>query len=314
MISVVMSIYKTNLDYVKISIDSILNQTYKDFEFIVINNGDNQELNVLLERYHDDRIVILKTNPVLTLYEARELGFKKAKFEWVALMDADDISRPNRFKKQIKFAKECEHLKIGAIGTWAKYLNDDGDVIGHRMSRPTELKQHNDMKNSNEAITSPSALINKKAFFEVDGYRPEYSPAADLDLWYRFVEKDYLVLSIPQYLFYYRIHKEAESTKKFMLQRKKTHFANYNMKSRRKGLKEIDYDVFCTTLWSSFVYRFPRMWRNYAKFYYKKAGLNYLTKNYFGVFFNLIPALFFNPGYVFNRILSHKFKAKTLSK
>ena len=314
MLSVVMSIYRTPKHFIKESIQSILNQTYRDFEFIIINNGSDKDITNLILDFNDDRIKILKTPEVLTLYESRTLGIRKSKSDWVALMDADDISKRCRLEEQLKFVKENSDLKIGAIGTWAKYLNDYGDEIGHRMSRPTSLEEHNEMKGSNEAIiiTDPSALIYKKAFFEVDGYRPEYSPAADLDLWYRIVEKDYLVLSIPEFHFNYRIHKEADSTKKFMLQRKKTHFANFNMKSRRKGLEEIDYDVFCNTLWSSFNYRFPRMWRNYAKFYYKKAGLNYLTKNYLGVILNIIPAIFFNPAYVFNRILSHKFKAKSL--
>jgi len=314
MISVVMSIYKTRKDYVRESILSILNQTFSDFEFIIINNGSDREINELILSFNDKRIKILETKNIITLYESRTLGFKEAKSEWIALMDADDKSLPNRFELQLKFIKEAGNVKIACVGSWARYMNDHGEVIGHRRSRPTNIIEFNEMKISNEAIitTDPSAIINKKAFFEVGGYRSEYTPAADLDLWYRIVENEYLIISIPEYYFYYRIHKDADSTKKFMLQRKKTHFANLNMKRRRLNLNEVNYNFFLENYWSKLSYRFPRQWRNYAKFFYKKAGLSYLSKNYPKVLLYIIPAILFNPIYVYNRVLSHVFKVKTL--
>jgi len=314
MISVVMSIYKTKKEYILEAVESILNQTYSNFEFIIINNGSDKQIDNLLLSFNDKRIIILRTEEVVTLYESRTIGIKSSKNDWVALMDADDISLPERFSSQLSFLKENSDLKIGCIGTYARYLNEKSEVIGHRISRPTSVSEHEEMRVSHEAIitTDPSAIINKNVFLEAGGYRADYSPAADLDLWYRVVEKGYLVLTLPEYYFYYRIHKDADSTSKFMLQRKKIHFANMNMERRRKNLLEIDYEHFCNKYWSSFSYKFPRMWRNYAKYYYKKAGLSYLNKNYIGVIFFLIPAVLFNPFYVINRVLSHKFKAKSL--
>ena len=302
-----MSIYKTKNEYIRSAIQSILLQTYKKYEFIIINNGNSSEVRKIVESFKDNRIKYLATKTVVTLYESRGIGIQYSSYKWVALMDADDISHHKRFETQLKFIKTNSNLNIGCVGTWAKYMNSDGIIVGFRKSRPINIDDYNKMKLSNDAIitTDPSAIINKKAFLTIGGYNPEYSPAADLDLWYRMVEKDYVILSIPQYLFYYRIHAGADSSKNFMFQRKKTHFANLNMERRRLNIQEIDYNEFCSQYWGSAHYRLPRMWRNYAKYYYKQAGIGYLEKNYLLVLVFLLLSMIINPIFVSKRIISH---------
>jgi glycosyltransferase involved in cell wall biosynthesis len=314
MLSVVLSIYNTKNEYIYLAINSILSQTYKDYEFIIINNGNSSEVNKIIKSFRDKRIKLLSTKIVVTLYESREIGIRASLNNWIALMDADDISHHQRFENQIKFIKNNSQLNIGCVGTWAKYMNSMGNVVGYRKSSPVNIKDYNKMKLSNEAIitTDPSAIINKQAFLRIGGYNPQYSPAADLDLWYRMVEKGYIILSLPQYLFYYRIHSNADSSKNFMLQRKKTHFANLNMERRRGNKKEIEYVEFCNKYWNNVLYRFPRMWRNYAKYYYKQAGMKYLEKKYILVVVFLILSMIINPIFVINRITSHLFGWKNL--
>jgi len=119
------------------------------------------------------------------------------------------------------------------------------------------------------------------------------------------VEKDYVILSLPKYLFYYRIHADADSSKNFMFQRKKTHFANLNMERRRLKKQEVDYIKFCNQYWGSAVYRLPRMWRNYAKYYYKQAGVSHLEKNYMLVLLFITISMLINPIFVLKRISTH---------
>ena len=109
-------------------------------------------------------------------------------------------------------------------------------------------------------------------------------PAADIDLWYRMVEKDYIILSIPEVHFQYRVHSGADSSKNFLTQRLKTHFANYNMRLRRSGKCEISYEYFLNNIWAKVSYKYPRMWRNYSKFFYKKAATEYMRGNLVSVF------------------------------
>jgi glycosyltransferase involved in cell wall biosynthesis len=308
MISVVMSIYKTEERYICKAIDSILSQTFSDFEFIIINNGNASNINDLVESYSDKRINLIHTPKVVTLYESREIGVQMSRYQWIALMDADDVSHRSRLERQYSYIESHKNLeKLGCVGTWAQYMNEKDNVIGHRKSRPTSIEEYEIMRKNNDAIivTDPSSIISKKAFLDVGGYRKEYSPAADLDLWYKMVEKGYIILSIESYLFKYRIHSEADSTKNFMLQRKKTHFCNLNMENRRSGKSEITYDQFCEIYWSNVNYRFPRMWRNYSKLYYKKAGLLYLNGSIAKAVAFLSISFIINPIYVLKRLNSH---------
>jgi len=308
MISVVMSIYKTEEKYIRKAIDSILAQTLSDFEFLIMNNGNSSCIKDLVESYSDERIKLIPISKVVTLYESREIGIQMSRYNWIALMDADDVSHCVRLESQYRYIESYNDIeRLGCVGTWAKYMNEKGDVVGYRKSRPTSIEEYEIMKKKNEAIivTDPSSLINKKAFVDVGGYRKEYTPAADLDLWYRMVEKGYVILSIKSYLFKYRIHYGADSTNQFMLQRKKTHFANLNMEKRRSGKTEVTYDRFCNIYWSNVNYRLPRMWRNYSKFYYKKAGLLYLNGDISRTIFFLLISFAINPIYVLKRLNTH---------
>lgn len=314
MISVVMSIYKTDAKFITQAVESMLRQTYQNFEFFIVNNGSCEKVQSLLMSFDDQRIKIISVEKVVTLYEARAIAISKIENNWIAIMDADDVSEPDRLEKQLKYLEKHQDKKIGCVGTWSKYMNEQGDILGYRKSSPTTFNQHAEMRNKNEAIivTDPSGLLNRKAFLEVGGYKREYSPAADLDLWYRIVEAGYYVISIPEYLFNYRIHKQANSSSKFMIQRKKTHFANLNMERRRSSKDEISYDQFCECYWSKISYRLPRMWRNYAKYFYKKAGTDYLQREYFKMSINLFIGSLINPIFVIKRVLSHKFGYKSL--
>lgn len=312
-ITVLMSVYNGE-DYLESAIDSVLSQSFKKYTFLIINNGSSDATHKILARYNntDSRIVVVENQKTRSLTEARDQGIRMAQTEWIALMDADDTCEPDRLIKQIAFVNVNSHLRVACVGTWARYLNHAGQVIGYRKSRPTSIPEYFQMKEKNEAIivTDPSALISRSAYLDVGGYREETTLAADLDLWYRLVERDYLIISLPEFLFNYRVHSEAQSVKKFLLQREMTHFVNYNMKRRRNPgcpIGEISYAEFSRKVWGDWRYRLPRMRKNYAKYYYKLAGMCYLRKEWVGLVVNLVPALLLSPGYVFHRVLAHRF-------
>ena len=105
-ISVIMSVYNEPLDWVQESIDSILQQTFGNFEFIIINdNPNNKELFdfLITNKIKDNRIIIINNDENIGLTKSLNKGLERAKGEYIARMDADDISLPERLEKQINF-------------------------------------------------------------------------------------------------------------------------------------------------------------------------------------------------------------------
>jgi glycosyltransferase involved in cell wall biosynthesis len=116
-----MSVYKPNQKYLDEAIASILNQTYKDFEFIIVNDGENVTVNYW---GFDPRIKVIHNEKNIGLTKSLNKALKEAKGEYIARMDADDISYPKRLEEQVKYLNE--HPECILVGTWAEIINEEG--------------------------------------------------------------------------------------------------------------------------------------------------------------------------------------------
>lgn len=304
-ISVVMSVYN-GADYLPASIESILEQTFKDFVFLIVNNGSDDNTAQILKKYHalDKRIEIITSKKNLSYVEGRMLAIRKVKTEWFAIMDADDISLPSRLEKQVNMIINS-NIPIAAIGTWAKYINNKGKILGSMRMNPTSPSEFKRMLSDNQAIVliDPSSIIHLPTFNLVGGYRSEYVPSADLDLWYRLSEKNKVLLVIPEYLIHYRVHNNSGSVMRTLLQRKKTHFVNYNMRLRRMNYEEILWEDFLDSVWSNYIYRISRLRIDLAMTFFKHAGLSYGEGKFLICIINLIKAFLLSPGFVLKRLV-----------
>ena len=133
-ISVVMPVYNGE-KYLKEAIESILNQTFKNFEFIIINDGSTDKTEKIIKSYGDERIVYIDNESNLGLSKSFNVGIKAARGTYLARMDADDVSLLERFEKQLNFLKN--HSEIGVLGTAITRIDEDGKKLGIS-SRPTE--------------------------------------------------------------------------------------------------------------------------------------------------------------------------------
>ncbi len=311
-LTVVMSVYngEAHLDE---AIMSIINQTFNDFKFLIVDNGSTDNTANILKKYEeqDERIEVITNPKTLSYVEGRMLAIQKVETEWMALMDADDISEPTRFERQIDFIKE-NGGNLCAVGTWAKYINANNEELGNMVMKPNSHEQFKKLYKENEAIVliDPTSIIHRPTFYLAGGYREEYVPAADLDLWYRMAEQGKSLLVLPEFLFKYRVHGGSDSVKKTLLQRKKTHFINYNMRLRRSGKNELSWDEYNHTVWSNPFYRLPKLRKDWSMTWYKKAGLFYGEKQYVQSGFNIIKAVLLNPGFVIKRLLGQKLLPK----
>lgn len=136
-ISVLMSIYSEPLTWITESIESILEQTYRDFEFIVINDNPERDDNrVLLKKYsiQDDRIIIVENHENIGLTKSLNKGLEIAKGKYIARMDADDISIKNRFEIQLQYMES--HPEVFCCGSQALIIDENNNEIG-KFNHPT---------------------------------------------------------------------------------------------------------------------------------------------------------------------------------
>lgn len=125
-VSVLTPIYNSNPSHLKECIESILNQTFSDFEFIILNDSpENNELDKIVESYKDKRIKYFKNDKNLGISRSRNKLIDLAQGEYIAIFDHDDISLPTRLEKQVRFLDE--NLDVGLVGSWLeKFENPMG--------------------------------------------------------------------------------------------------------------------------------------------------------------------------------------------
>lgn len=202
LISVVMPTYNC-VQYIRESVDSILAQTYKNFEFIIVDGHSTDGTEKILEDYSnkDDRIIILHDNKE-GIGAAIKLGCEKAKGEYIARMDSDDISLPQRLSVEIKNLLSASENTI-LISCSAIYIDKNGNFLGY--SFPYTLQCL--LRTNVQSVLHPGVLMKKDAYLKVGGY-PPLVRTEDYFLWSRMIKLGRLkILQYP--LIKYRISPET---------------------------------------------------------------------------------------------------------
>lgn len=209
-LSVIMPIYNVEL-YIGKAIDSVLYQTFEDFEFIIIDDGSTDKTYDIISAYHDKRIIIIRNQINKGLAKCLNQGFLIAKAEYIIRMDGDDICKPERFSKQIQFM--LEHPNLGISGTYMDLIDEQGKLLG-KQQKPVGFK--NIMVKlffGNTSLAHPSIIVRKK-LLDINYLRYDcaFRYAEDFDLYCR--SSLYVVLdNYPEYLIQYRIHPNSVSQK-----------------------------------------------------------------------------------------------------
>ena len=202
-VSVLMPIYNTTHQYLKEAIESILEQTFKDFELIIINDASPDEsLDAIVRSYNDDRIKYYKNEKNLGISQTRNKLINLARGEYLAVFDHDDISLPNRLEKQVAFLDE--NHKVGVLGSWFKIIGSD-----KVFKLPTESAAIKKNMFIGNCLCHPATMIRKAVLTENNLYYEEkYSPAEDYSLWGRLIDKTEFA-NLPEVLFDYRYHEAS---------------------------------------------------------------------------------------------------------
>lgn len=187
-ISVIIPAYNS-ADYISRCIDSVLNQTFQDFEILIIDDGSTDNTREIIESYTDKRIICLKQENAGPA-AARNKGLEQAKGEYIAFLDADDMWTPDKLETQIKCFSE--NNKLCLVFSALQLINENREVF--------HIKKHKKYSNDEllkqlltdypENIPLPSTVMLKKSYLDETGFfNPKLYTGEDFDLWLRLILK-----------------------------------------------------------------------------------------------------------------------------
>lgn len=220
LVSVIMSNYNTKEEYLRTAIESVLNQSYKKIELIIVDDCSELESLKIIQSYDDKRIVVLKNDKNMGITKSLNRALKIAKGEFVARMDADDICLQQRFEKQVEYL--TKHKEVIVCGTWVELFGDGANKYNQTTSCKTlpkreELQIHL-LFGNHMNIIHPTAMFRHKSMLENNiMYNEKYIYAQDYRMWIecsRFGE----CANVPEILLKYRIHDNAVSSNKKHIQ------------------------------------------------------------------------------------------------
>ena len=176
-VSVIMPVFNTE-KYVSDAISSILNQTFFDFEFIIINDGSTDNSMAIIQSFTDDRMTVVQNEKNIGNYPSRNRGIGMAKGKYIAVMDSDDIALPDRLWKQHDYMEN--NPSTLATGTQFEFLGNDGNNF--KVNRPVSYHAICAGLLDNNYIVHPSLFIRSEAVKQLGGYDEQYTYSSDYDL------------------------------------------------------------------------------------------------------------------------------------
>lgn len=205
-ISVIMPVFNSSL-YLKDAVDSILNQTFVDFELIIIDDGSTDDSLKLIKSFNDPRILVVESSENKGIVEVLNLGIAMSKGKYIARMDSDDISYKNRLAVQYEFMEANPEILM--CGSFYKILGTDNIVKFPTTSE--EIKVQLLFRNT---FGHSTVMFRSSVIIDMDlKYVDDFKYAEDYELWSRFAKHGKLA-NIPCDLIEYRIHPAQISTNK----------------------------------------------------------------------------------------------------
>ena len=209
MISVIMAVYNAE-NCVRSAVDSILNQTYEDFEFIIINDCSTDNTLDILKSYSDKRIKIINNERNLGQTKSLNIGIREAKGEYMARMDADDFAFPAKLERQLNYI--TKHPEYVAVGTSAHkvYARSGKREMFRGATAPSEVLMRLVYATP---LLHVSVMMHKDTILQVGGYDERFLICADYVLWSNLIRKGYKITSLPDVLMRFKVNEESYSMK-----------------------------------------------------------------------------------------------------
>lgn len=221
--------------FIEETIVSILRQTFEDFECIIVNDGSTDGTAKVVERYLSDPRIRLVNLPKVGLCAALNHGLELTRAPFIARMDSDDVMLPERLAQQFAFLQA--HPDLGGCGSFYHLIDEHGEPIGDGQSPLTSIDgimRH--LKNRGHLIyPNPTVMVRREVVLTLGGYRDEYFPCEDVDLFVRMLEMNKPVIILPSYLLQFRFHASSVSSTNAERQFHLNNLIFHNFHARRRG-------------------------------------------------------------------------------
>jgi glycosyltransferase involved in cell wall biosynthesis len=266
-----MAVYNAR-QYLQPCIESVLRQSYPDFEFVIVDDGSTDGSDHIVEQFarQDPRIRLYK-QPNRGVSAARNLAVSHSRFQLLATMDADDIMLPSRLQRQLEFMQQHPDASVGC--SYAQLIDRNGKVIGSSHTI-VDVRRGREQRNPHLflEIVHPSTIIRKQALLDVGGYSDQFRVAVDRELWGRFVTAGHLIEVMPESLIQYRLHQSSVTAKDMFDHHFTCEFIDFNIVRRLNGEEQLTLSEFRALLKSKpAVARFGNLLASVSRVYYKKA-------------------------------------------
>ncbi|OGQ99693.1 MAG: hypothetical protein A2505_09500 [Deltaproteobacteria bacterium RIFOXYD12_FULL_55_16] len=173
-----MTIYNAE-PYLRAAIDSLIGQTFPDWELIAVENGSTDGSLAILEDYSDFRVRVFPLKENIGRTPALRLAFEQARGDYIAILDADDISSPDRLAQQVEFLDQ--HPEVALVGSWAQHIDEQGRIFDE-FEPPSDQEQLQDCLGWTNPIIHSSAMYRHQLAQEAGGYPENIVWAQDLAL------------------------------------------------------------------------------------------------------------------------------------
>jgi glycosyltransferase involved in cell wall biosynthesis len=210
MISILLATYNGE-KFIKKSIDSILNQSFKDFEILIGFNGTTDKSKDIVNKLEDNRIKIFDFGNDKGKSKTLNKLLKEARFEWVAIQDDDDIWYNNKLEKQINHISNND-----VIGSQIEYIDSEDSIIGGPKLSLTDENIKYFSFGGNNQVANTSAIFRKKDAIEVNGWNENIDGIEDFDFWLKLMRLGKKFINLNECLVKHRIHSKSNfNTKKY---------------------------------------------------------------------------------------------------
>jgi glycosyltransferase involved in cell wall biosynthesis len=307
-LSVLMTVYNGE-NFIETAIQSVLNQTFSDFDFIIVDDGSKDGSRDIIQQYEqkDQRIKAFYLNENIGISEAANYGLLQTDSKWVARIDQDDIWYSTKLEKQMIFLSNNGDYSL--VASWVDYIDKTGNIIGEFKENYIDWKIIEKKYKKNEAVVfcHSTVIFDKNLALSVGGYHKQFVYSEDADLWNRLLECGKKMVIYPEKLAAYRIHGNASSMTQLHELNSRFGYVKFCIKERRSGKRELTYEEYRAI--KQKVYRRINNYRKDLSRCHLKIGVvAYSNKQYFKFVWHMLLLSILNPSRMISVLSKKKIK------